>query len=115
MGKKPKAGDLFYSVAFEKQSSSADGFGGRTASWSTQFACRAAYVHLHGGEAVQAARLESRHPQIITVRRSSLTAGVTAEWRIRDTRTEEIFAIRDVEPETNRGYISFLCEKGIAS
>lgn len=114
MAKKPGAGDLYYSVAFDRQGSAPDGHGGRVTTWTEQFACRAAFIHLRGGEGVQAARLENRHPQVITVRRSTQTAQVSAEWRIRDKRTGEVFAIRDIEPQTDRTFIGFLCEKGVA-
>lgn len=114
MAKKPQAGELYYSVAFEKSGTAPNGYGGTLTAWVEQFACRAAFTHLRGGEAVQAARLENRHPQVITVRRSSQAALVTADWRIRDKRTGDLFAIKDIEPQTDRAYISFLCERGIA-
>lgn len=115
MAKKTVAGKLFERVAFESQDSASDGFGGRLTQWVERFSRAAAYHHLRGGETVLAARLENRHPQVITVRRCSETIRVSSEWRIRDTRTGAVFAIKDVEPETNRAYISFLCEKGIAA
>lgn len=115
MAKKPKPGELYYSVAFDRQGSAPDGYGGTITTWVQQFSCRAAFTHLRGGEAVLAARLENRHPQVITVRRSAQTALVTAEWRIRDTRTGDVFAIKDVEPQTDRSFIGFLCEKGVAA
>lgn len=114
MAKKPQAGELYYSVAFEKSGTAPDGYGGTLTAWTEQFACRAAFTHLRGGEAVQAARLENRHPQVISVRKSIQAGQVTAEWRIRDKRTGEVFAIKDIEPHTDRAFISFLCERGTA-
>jgi SPP1 family predicted phage head-tail adaptor len=112
---KPTAGDLFYSVAFEKKGTASDSAGGTTTSFTEQFACRASFVHLRGGESVQAARLEGQHPQVISVRASSRTRAVTTDWRIRDKRTGDIFAIRDITPGLDRQFIDFLCQKGVAA
>lgn len=114
MAKHPSAGDLYYSVAFEKQGSAPDGHGGTTTGWTEQFRCRAAFHHLRGTETVLAARLEGTHTQVIRVRASTQSRAVTSDWRIRDVRTGDVFNIRDVEPQTDRQYISFLCQKGVA-
>lgn len=113
--RKPTAGELFYSVAFDKKGTASDGAGGTTTAFTEQFTCRAAYVHLRGGESVQAARLEGQHPQVIRVRASSQARGVTTDWRIRDKRTGDVFAIRDITPGVDRQFIDFLCQKGVAS
>lgn len=112
---KPAAGKLFFSVAFDKKGAASDGAGGTTTVFAEQFSCRAAYLHLRGGENVQAARLEGQHPQVIQVRASSKTLGVTSDWRIRDKRTGEVFAIRDITPGLDRQFIDFLCQKGVAA
>jgi len=114
MAKKVRAGDLYYMVAFEKKGSQSDGYGGAENAWSEQFRCRASFVHLRGGESVQASRLEGRHPQVISVRASTQTRLATTDWRIKDVRTGDIFAIRDIEPVTDRAFIGFLCERGVA-
>lgn len=114
MAKRPSAGDLYYHVAFEKQGSGDDGAGGRMTAWAEQFRCRAAFHHLRGTETVLAARLEGTHTQVIRVRASTQSRAVTSDWRIRDVRTGDLFNIRDVEPQVDRQYISFLCQKGVA-
>lgn len=101
-------------VAFEQKQPSSDGGGGTQSNWTEQFQEFAEYIHLRGGEAVQAARLSGRHTQVIRVPASSLSRAATTEWRIRDTRTGEYYNIRDIEPETNRKFISFTCERGVA-
>ena len=113
--KKPRAGDFFYSVAFDSLTSSSDGAGGTTGTWSEQFTRRAAFTHLRGGETVLAARLEGRHIQVITVRKSAAVDAVTTDWRIRDERTSEAFNIREVVQDLDRRTVSFLCEKGVAT
>ena len=83
--------------------------------FETQFTVRAAYRHLRGGEAVIASRLENRHPVIITVRASSQTKQITADWQLVDARDGTAWAVRDVTHETDRQFISLLCERGVAA
>lgn len=109
------AGDLFQRIAFDVHIDVDDGNGNTKGGWQERFQCRAAYRHLRGGEGVMAGRLENRHPQIITVRSSSQTRQVTADWRVRDVRSGDVFAIRDVTHETDRQWISLLCERGVAA
>ncbi|BCH32634.1 hypothetical protein MesoLjLc_45640 [Mesorhizobium sp. L-8-10] len=108
-------GDLFYRVAFDRRTEVDDGLGNTLADWVEQFQCRAAYRHLRGGESVVASRLQGKHVQIIAVRASSQTRQVSTDWRVRDARTGEVFNIRDVTVETDRAFISFLCERGVAA
>jgi SPP1 family predicted phage head-tail adaptor len=106
------AGQLTERVAFEQKGSAPDGYGGTTTAYVEQFTCRAGFQHLRGGEAVQAARLQGQHTLIIRVRASSLTKAVTGDWRVRDARKGTVYAIKDVEPETNGMFISFTCQSG---
>lgn len=110
-----RAGALHERVSFEKQGTASDGHGGTTSAWAQQFACRAAYVHMRGGESIQAARLAGSHVQVIRVRASPAVAAVTAGWRIRDARTGAVFNIRDVERAVGRRTIDFLCQTGVAT
>lgn len=107
--------DLFFAVAFDRKSEGSDGAGGTTVGWIEQFNCRAGFQHLRGGETVLAARLEGTHTQVIRVRASSNTRQVTAEWRIRDTRSGDVFNIKDVTPTDDRLFLDFLCERGVAA
>lgn len=111
-----RAGELFYSVAFEKQGeASDDGRGGVLSAWVEQFRCRAGFIHLRGGEAVQAARLEGNHVQIVRVRSSAASRAVTTDWRVVDTRTGQVYNIRDIEPSLDRRTIDFTCQRGVAT
>ncbi len=92
-----------------------DGLGNAEGDWKVQFSARAGYIHLRGGEAVQAARLENRHPQVIRVRASDRTRQITADWRVRDERTGDEFAIHDVTQTTDRRWVDLLCERGVAA
>lgn len=109
------AGDLRYRVYCQKRVERDDGYGNTVAEFTTEFALRAAYRHLRGGEAVMASRLENRHPVLITVRVSSQTRRIGSDWRLVDARDGTEWAIRDVTAETDRQFITFLCESGVAA
>lgn len=111
------AGDLRYKVHCQKETDGADELGNSVAGaggWQTQFSVRAAYRHLRGGESVMAGRLQGQHTQIITVRASSQTKQITSDWHLIDARSGEAFAVKDVTHETDRRWISLLCERGVA-
>lgn len=108
------AGQLKERVAFEQKGSAPDGFGGTTTGFVEKFQRWASFQHLRGGEAVQAARLQGQHTIVVRVRACPSTKTVTAEWRVRDLRSGTIYAIKDVEVETNRAFISFTCQSGVA-
>lgn len=115
MAKTTGAGDLYERIGFSSQGTASDGAGGTTTVFAEQFTRRAAYIHLRGGEAVLAARLEGRHTQIIRVWRDSQTRTVTTDWRIEDKRSGDLFNIRDITPSDDRLWLDFLCEKGVAT
>lgn len=74
-----------------------------------QFTVAAHVQYLRGGEAVMAARLQSKQPAIITVRRSAQAREITSEWRVKvDGR---IFEIReDPRPDQARRTLEMLAE-----
>lgn len=112
---KVSANDLYYKVNCQKRVAQSDEYGNTVSDFATQFAVRAAYRHLRGGETVIASRLESKHPVVITVRASSQTRQISSDWRLVDARDGTEWAVRDVTPETDRQFISFLCESGVAA
>lgn len=113
--KKLNAGDLRHRVAFDKKGSASDGYGGRDTAFTQQFVVPAQFIHLRGGENVMAARLEGRHSQIVRVRTSEQTKTITTEWRARDTRLSQAFAIQEIVLSDDGSYIDLLCERGIAA
>lgn len=116
MAKQLGSGDLYYRVDCQKRAAVDDGMGNIVSGdWQTQFSVRAAYKHLRGGETVLASRLENKHPVIISVRRSSQTIQITADWRLVDARDGTVWAVRDVTQETDRHFIGLLCERGVAA
>lgn len=115
MPKATGAGDLIERVAFERPVSGSDGAGGVHNGFQEWYACRAQFIHLRGGESVLAARLEGRHSQVIRVRSCSTAREITTDWRARDKRSDTVFNIRDVTPSSDRLWIDFLVEKGVAA
>ena len=111
---KSSIGSMFHVVGFDKQGTASDGAGGTISTFVEQFTCRASFTHLRGGENVQAARLEGRHPQIVRVRSFENSRLVTTDWRITDKHTSEVFNIRDITPTEDRRYLEMLVEKGVA-
>jgi len=112
---KVSAQSLYYKVHCQKRIEQDDGYGNTVSDFATQFTVRAAYRHLRGGETVIASRLESKHPVVITVRASSQTRQINSDWRLVDARDGTEWAVRDVTPETDRQFITFLCESGVAA
>lgn len=115
MAKASGAGDLFHRVAFEAPVAGSDGAGGVLAGFAERCIVRAEFIHIRGGEGVLAARLESKHPQVIRVRAMAATLAASADWRIVDKRTGVIFNIRDISLSADRVWLDFLCESGVAS
>lgn len=112
------ASALYYRVHCQIEAPGADELGNPVpggGGWQTQFSVRAAYRHLRGGESVMAGRLQGQHSQIITVRCSTQSKLITAGWRLVDARDGTVFNVRDVTPETDRQWISLLCERGVAA
>jgi SPP1 family predicted phage head-tail adaptor len=109
------ASNLYFRIHCQKRVERDDGYGNTVAEFATQFTVRAAYRHLRGGEAVMASRLENRHPVLITVRASSQTRLIRSDWRLIDARDDTAWAVRDVTAETDRQFITCLCESGAAA
>lgn len=112
------AGDLKYRVHCQNRPDKTDEFGNplpERGAWTTQFTVWAAYHHLRGGEGVMAGRLQGQHTLIITLRASSQSRQITTDWRLVDARNGTVFAVHDVTHETDRQWISLLCERGVAA
>lgn len=113
---KISAPSLYYKVHCQKRVALDDGMGNTVGDFATEFSVRAAFTHLRtGGETVMASRLENKHPMIVTLRSSTQTRQINADWQLVDARDNSVWAVRDVTPETDRQWISLLCERGVAS
>lgn len=112
----PRGSRLIERVGFEAPQTGNDGGGGVANGFTEQFERRAEYIHLRGGEAVIAARLQGQHTQIIRVRDEPEARAVTTSWRIVDKRNGDVFNIREIAPaENDRRFRDFTCQKGVAT
>lgn len=90
-------------------------YGNTVAEWADQGHVWAQIIHLRGGEAVIAGRLQGRDPVVIRVRASALTREVASDWRVMHGGTE--YAVRSVnpDPEGDRAWIDIMAESGVAA
>jgi SPP1 family predicted phage head-tail adaptor len=88
-------------------------YGNTVSSWADQGSVWSEFVHLRGGEAVMAGRLQGRHTLVVRVRATPFTREVTSDWKVTDSRGVE-YAVRDVTPHVDRSSIDLLCESGVA-
>ena len=107
------AGRLRERFAFDERVKVEDGFGNHRATWAERVQVRAGLRALRGGESVMASRLEGKQVVLITIRKSSKTAGITTDWRARDARAGTVFNIREISLSRNRLYYEMLCESGV--
>lgn len=111
------AGLLRERIAFSEREvgvSAADGYGNFEGGWGYRFTVAARKRYLRGGEQVIGQRLQGTQPILLTVRASSDTRRITADWRATDARSGEHYAIRSVSPAERRDYIDILVQAGIA-
>ena len=109
------SGDLRDRLHFQKRGVADDGFGNEVAGpFVTAFTAAASMLPLAGGEAVQAARLASRQPYVVTIRQSMQARQITTAWRIEDARTPgryfNITAVAD--PDGRRQWLELLVTEG---
>lgn len=110
-----KAGELRERFSFAFRQTVDDGLGNQQGEWIDQFTVWAKTVNLRGGESVMASRLSGRAPAIVTIRYSIQASGITTDWRCTDTRTTEVFNIRQVTVSPKRDFIDLLVEAGVAT
>jgi head-tail adaptor len=112
------AGRLYEKIAFDRREQnnpdSPSDFGNSVSDWQEQFQCRAAFIHLRGGESVMSGRLAGKHSVVFQVRSSTNTRLITTEWRARDVRKGTQYNVRDITPSTDRMYLDILAESGVA-
>ncbi|MGU3577092.1 head-tail adaptor protein [Brucellaceae bacterium C25G] len=82
---------------------------------ATDFTVRANIRYLRGGETVQAARLTGKQPVVVTVRRSSQTAALITNDKMRDARTGTEYQIRAIVPTEDRQFMEITAESGVAT
>lgn len=110
-----QAGKLRERFAFSRRNEVDDGLGNKQGEWIENEPVAAERIWLQGGESVMANRLAGRAPAIVKVRYCVAASQITTDWRCRDTRSGEVFNIRQVKPSPKRDFIEMLCEIGVAA
>ena len=103
-------------VGFDPPLNAGDGHGGIETGWddAARHECRAGFLYLRGGEAVQAARLAGRQPVVVTIRTSAVARTITPAWRMVDLHDDTVFNIRTVVPTEDRRWLELTVESGVA-
>ncbi len=109
------AGLMTERFAFDKRNTVKDDYGNEQGEWVEQHLCWTRRQFLRGGEDVIAARLEGRQPALLTIRSSVMAQQITTDWRARDTRTGDLYNIREVKLTEDRAHLEILAERGVAS
>lgn len=107
-------GMLWENVAFDAPTPGGDGQGGEEEGWTERHVCRAAFKYLRGGETVQQARLSGRQPVVATIRNSVTARLIGTDWRMRDTRREDIYNITTIVPSDDRAWLEITATRGVA-
>ncbi|WP_313760172.1 head-tail adaptor protein [Rhizobium sp.] len=111
---KPSSGELQHRVAFDERTVINDGLGNTEGAFVERFKSWAAFRPRGGSEAVVAARMEGRNLLGVYVRSSAQTKRITSDWRMRDTRTGEAYAIRIVDAVSDRYWVYLEAQTGVA-
>lgn len=100
---------LDYRAAFTAPVEAVDADGQVVQSYGEQFTVWCGIQWKRGGEAVMQARMQSRSPAILTVRKTPDTERITSEWRVlvngRDFDVKE-----DPTPTDDRAFLEMLAE-----
>lgn len=113
-----KAGSLRSLLAFEERIMESDGAGNEQGPFVERFRVPAEVRNGRGSETVLANRLEGIQPVTITVRQSSQTRMIRSDWRARDVRTGEVYALRSpaADPAHGKGaWLEMVAASGVAT
>ena len=103
----------YHAAVFMRESVETD-MGGVEDAWAPQFVEWAGVKHLRGGEAVMAARMQSRNPVICVVRNSARARQITSEWRVTLRSRSGVVLVAEVKedprPSEGDAYLEFLAE-----
>lgn len=111
---KPTSGELQHRVVFDERTVINDGLGNTEGAFVERFKAWAAFRPRGGSEAVVAARMEGRNLLGVYVRSSAQTKRITPDWRMRNARTGETYAIRIVDAVSDRYWVYLEAQTGVA-
>lgn len=104
------AGDLRTIAVFERQTETADGYGGHQAAWTPHITTRVQYRARSGRESLETGRVEASVMATIRCRAPSVSS-VDESWRVRINGA--LWNIRAVIPFGQRGrWIDMTIERG---
>ena len=112
------AGMMVNRVRFERRSGATDEYGNTLSTWSTLFTVWAGFKATPGREALEAGRLESTMTGVLSLRRSTDSAGLTAADRgvfVVGPYTGRTFNIRSIVPGHDSSTIDLAIEEGVAT
>lgn len=113
------AGQLNRRLTFQARAAipSGDGAGNYEGDWADQFTVSARVLPRFGGETVLASRLTGTQPVTITVRSSSDTRRITADWRAIDAREGTVYAITSpaMDPAEDGAFLEMMATTGRAA
>lgn len=120
MANRPIAQELSHRVAFDKRGAvdpeaGEPDYGNTESGFVEQFKVSAAFRPRGGSEAVIAARLEGRNVLGVYVRSSAETRQIESDWRMRDLRTGEAYAVKIVDTVTDRRWVYLEVQTGVAA
>jgi len=110
-----QAGKLREAVAFDRKTKTADGYGGFDVAWQEQFSARAEFRYERGREAVEAGAVTGQAVFKVRVRSSIKSRAITADDRMRDTRRQVTYNIREVDAVSDRANVWLVVESGVAT
>lgn len=111
---KPTSGELQHRVAFDERTVIDDGLGNTEGAFAEQFKSWAAFRPRGGSESVVAARLEGRNLFGVYLRSTPQTRTIKADWRMRDVRTGDVYAVRIVDAVSDRYWVYLEAQTGVA-
>lgn len=114
-----QAADLKHRLAFEKEVTISDPYGGSTATWTEQFAVWGQILFRTGSEPVIAQRLQGQQTVEIKVRYTPQTKQIDAAWRIKHVRGDGItdfYAIKSppIRKPDDYGFLTMAATMGAA-
>jgi SPP1 family predicted phage head-tail adaptor len=112
---KPDAQELRHRVAFDERTSTSDGYGNTQGAFVEQFKSWAAFRPRGGSESVAAERLEGRNLIGVYVRSTPQTRQIKSDWRMRDVRTGQIYAVKIVDTATDTSWVYLEAQTGKAA
>lgn len=98
-------------VAFDEPTGVITPTGGQVTTWTQRIASVWADIrYLRGGDAVIAARLAGKQPAVVKVWASPAAREITPDWRLRDLRGGQTYAIRAIVETSDRAFLEITCE-----